>query len=91
MKTLSALALCLSLSSCAQTLFYGTTGTPVARFQGDMPSGTNFSYTPGGAITWTAGAVNHSAATLAQGTAASGVVSTAGTATAIAGLSKLIK
>ena len=93
MKNAYLLVICigLGLASCAQTVFYGTTGKPVARFQGDMPGGANFSYTPAGAISWTAGAVNHSAATLAAGTATAGVVSTAGTAPAIAGIGTLIK
>ena len=89
MKTLSIFAL-LSLVGC-QTVFYGANGLPVARFQGDMPAGATFSYTPAGAINWTAGAVSHSAATLAAGTTAAGTISSAGTAAALAGVNKLMK
>lgn len=89
MKLLAIFSL-FSLVGC-ETVFYGASGKPVARFQGDMPAGTTFSCTPAGAIYWTAAAVNHSAATLASGTAAAGTISSTGTAAAVAGLNKLIK
>jgi len=91
MKTLAIIIICAELCACATTEFYSPTGKPVARFQGDMPAGTSFSYLPTGAITWTAGAVNHSAATLAAGTATAGAISAAGTAAAVANLHTLLK
>lgn len=88
-KTLFALLSCLVFVGCAQTTFYRN-GQRVAHFQGDM-RGMTFRASPDGTIEWTAVDVNHSAATLAQGKAASDKISAAGAAIGAAGIMALFK
>lgn len=69
----------LMLSGCAQTVLYDRrTGKAIARFQGDM---IGSHYVDGGTV-WDVQQVSHSAATLAQGAAASNVIGSIGTSAA---------
>ena len=69
-----------SLACCAHTSFYRD-GQCVARFEGDMTN-VKASMAKDGSFVWEALSVNHSAATLAQGTSASNKISAVGVATA---------
>jgi hypothetical protein len=77
----------MMLSGCARTTFYHE-GKPVADFQGDMIN-TEFYLSQSGDYYWKSQSVDHSSATLAQGTAASNKISAAGTALGAAGAATL--
>jgi hypothetical protein len=75
MKSILALTLTLILAGCAQTVLYSpNSGKRLASFQGDM-TGSHYA---GGGVTWDVQQVSHSAATLAQGKAASAVIGATG-------------
>lgn len=84
-----SLVFCLC-TGCATTTFYGPTGIPIARFQGDM---TNVEWTAAanGAHRWKAAVVDHSHATVAGGQAFAKGALAAGTAIASSGAASLIK
>lgn len=83
------IAACLALNACAHTTFYHN-GKRIARFEGDMRDMT-FRARADGSFEWTAVDVSHSAATLAQGKAASEKISAAGTAIGAAGVMALFR
>lgn len=87
MKTLSTLILAVLVTSCAHTDFYRN-GQRVAHFEGDMTK-MQFLMSPAGDIQW-AGDINHSSATTAQKAGAQGIVTAAGAAVAISGLTALL-
>lgn len=84
-----ALIFCLC-TGCATTTFYGPTGIPIARFQGDMTH-VEWMAAANGAQRWKASAVDHSHATVAGGQAFSKGALAAGTAIASSGAVSLIK
>ena len=67
-------------TGCASTTLYSH-GQRIATFQGDMTAMT-FTSAPDGSLTWSSSAVNHSAATLAQGSSASSKITAAAAAAA---------
>jgi hypothetical protein len=82
------LLLAVLLGACAHTDFYRN-GQRIARFEGDMGPMT-FTLRADGSITWS-GYVSHSAATAAQGKAASDKITAIGAAIgATAGVVSLI-
>lgn len=83
------LLLCGLHISCATTTFYRDS-LPIARFQGDMTD-MEFMMDSKGAIVWRAADVSHSAATLAQGQAATNKISATGFAIATSGIVQLLK
>lgn len=72
--TLSVL-LCVS---CAQTVLYNREGGRVAVFQGNM-TGSEFTMSADGSVSWRVANVNHADATRAQGEAAANKVNAIGT------------
>lgn len=87
-KSLIAIIVLL-LTNCAGTTFYDR-GERIAHYEGDMKN-VKFRRYRDGSIEWSADEVNHSAATLAQGKAASDKISSAGAAVAVSGLTSIIK
>lgn len=82
--------LILTFCGCAHTTFYDH-GQKIARFEGDM-KGNEFKYRSATAtIAWRSSDVDHSAATLAQGKAASDKIQSIGAAAAAAGAATFIK
>ena len=89
MKTL-LLTLVILSSGCASTTFYGADGRPVAQVQGDMTK-VEYQRACDGAIKWTAGTVNHSAATQAGGIAYRDGITSTGAAIAATRIPSVIK
>lgn len=87
MKPLLILALAL-LTGCAHTDFYRN-GQRLAHFEGDM-TGMSLRIGADGSVEWS-GNVNHSAATLAQGKAASDKLMALGAAVAASGVVAAVK
>lgn len=81
--------LVLLLTGCAGSTFYDR-GERVAHFEGDM-KGMKFRRHTDGTLEWSATEVSHSAATLAQGKAASDKISSTGAAVAVSGLTAILK
>lgn len=77
------------ITGCARTTLYRN-GEKIAVFQGDMRN-TSYVMSAGGDVRWTADSVDHSKATLAQGTAAAGKLQSAGAAIAASGITMLLK
>ena len=88
MKT-AALFPIILLASCASTTIYRD-GKPIARFDGDMTNMV-FHAAPDGSVDWTCANVSHSAATLAQGEAASKKMTSLGMALATSGAVAALK
>lgn len=78
------------LVGCASTTFYSDRGEKIAELQGDMKN-MKFRRLKDGTLEWSADEVSHSAATLAQGKAASDKLSSAGAAVAVSGITSLLK
>jgi hypothetical protein len=87
-KITSLLFIALLLSNCATTKLYHN-GQIVASFQGDMKA-VEFSSSKDG-MTLKAASIDHSAATLAQGKAASEKITAIGAGLAISGIPGLFK
>jgi len=81
--------LALLFTGCASTTFYRD-GQRIARLQGDM-RGMTLRISADGSIEWIAADVSHSAATLAQGKAASDKIGAVGAAIGAAGIMALFK
>lgn len=77
------------ITGCARTTLYHN-GEKIAVFQGDMRN-THYVMSPSGGVRWTADSVDHSKATIAQGTAAAGKLQSAGAAIAASGITMLLK
>lgn len=89
MKTLLVGIIAFLTLSCATTTLYHN-GQKIASFQGDMKD-VEYTTSAKGGMTLKATSIDHSAATLAQGKAASKKISAAGAAIAISGLPSLLK
>ncbi len=88
MKNTVAFAMLL-LGSCAHTDLYDSNGKRIARFEGDM-TGVSYHRSADGSVDLS-GNISHSAATLAQGQAASGKLAATGTALAASGILTLLR
>ena len=86
MKTILIAITAACMVSCAQTVIYRD-GKPIARFQGDM-KGVRYR---DGDTEFSADAVDHSTATTAQKAGAQSIVTAAGAAIAVSGLTSIIR
>jgi len=89
MKQLLIILFAVFQLSCATTTLYRN-GEKIAVFQGDM-TGVEYTMTADGDVSWKTTTTTHSAATLAQGKAASDKIAAAGAAIAISGIPGLFK
>jgi hypothetical protein len=84
-RLLIALA-ALALSSCASTQLWDANGHRIARFESNL---TNVEYS-GNGVTFRASTMDNSTATTAQKAGAQGIVTAAGAAVAVSGLTALL-